>query len=97
MDDLMGEQVRGYKVAKSVYPQLKTFSGSSTVGVKTGSQIVNQATLVYDTEVAFDPTTSYKCDFKKGGRYLTIRYSKSDQKDFELTGHDIDVITTGRR
>jgi hypothetical protein len=97
LDDLIQEQIRGYKVAKSVYPQIKTFGSASSVNIKTGSQIVAQANLVYDTEVSIDPSTQYKADFKKGGRYLAIRYTKADQKDFELTSHDLDIVVTGRR
>jgi hypothetical protein len=97
MDDLLGEQIRGYKVARSVYPQMKTFSEDSAVKVKTGSTLVSVASVSYDTERDFDPRSSYKADFKKGGRYLAIRYVKEDQADFELTGHDLDIAVTGRR
>jgi hypothetical protein len=65
--------------------------------VKTGSTLVSVAEVSYDTERSFDPASAVKVDFKKGGRYLAVRYTKPDQKDFELTGHDLDIAVTGRR
>jgi hypothetical protein len=97
MDQMLGEQIRSYKVARALYPQLRTFGDSSTVNVRTGAKLVSAGNTEYDTTRSFNPRTAYKVDFKKGGRYLAIRYTKTDQKDFELTGHDLDVSVTGRR
>ena len=39
----------------------------------------------------------YKIDSRAAGRYLSYRVTVSDQKDFELSGFDLEVTATGKR
>lgn len=96
LDDT-GEELRAYKVIKSIYPQVETRVAAQSVDFKFDGVEFPGSTVSWSTQVGFTPPTSYKVDTRESGRYLAWRIDTNDLNDFEFSGFDIDVVSTGRR
>lgn len=96
LDDT-GEQIRSYKVIKTIYPQAKALGGTSNISFSFGATEYNDLTPTFSTPVAFVPSTSHKVDVRTGGRYLAWKATNSSMFSHEISGFDVDVQTTGRR
>ena len=80
-------------------PQIATNNSSNTnITVEFGASDIPNNTPTYTTTATFDIASDYKIDSRAAGRYLSYKVSlgSSDYKDFELSGFDLDVTTTGR-
>jgi hypothetical protein len=95
--DETGEQLRAYKVIKTIYPQAKATGGTANISFSFGATEYNDLSPSYSTPVAFNPMTSHKVDVRTGGRYLAWKVTDSSLFSFELSGFDADVQATGRR
>ena len=42
-------------------------------------------------------TSDYKIDSRAAGRYLSYKIAVDDNKDFEISGFDIEIEATGSR
>jgi len=53
----------------------------------------------YGDAQTLNTSVDYKLDTRQGGRYLsyTMTVADGDNKDFALSGFDLDVVVTGRR
>lgn len=96
LDDT-GDELRTYKVIKSIYPQMNLTEPVQTVDFQFAGVSYPNATVSWSSSVSFTPTTGYKVDTREGGRYLAWRMTTNDYNDFELSGFDADVVSTGRR
>ena len=97
MDDLQ-QELTGYKVIRSINPQIRTDNNSLTeITVEFGAADIPVNDPTYSETRTFDISTDYKIDSRISGRYLSYKITFSDNKDFEFSGFDMDVVTTGRR
>lgn len=96
LDDA-GEELRAYKVIKSLYPQVSLKAPDQTVDFKFDGVDYSGQSVVWSTQVTYRPDTGYKVDTREAGRYLAWRMDTNDYNDFEISGFDADVVSTGRR
>lgn len=96
LDDT-GEELRAYKVIKSIYPQIETRVALQSVDFKFDGVDFPGTPVTWSTQVGFSPPTNYKVDTRESGRYLAWRIDTNDYNDFEFTGFDLDIVATGRR
>jgi len=97
--DEIREPLDGYKVVTRMLPQVATRnSTNTTLTVEFGASDLPNNTPTYSTTTTFDIASDYKVDSRAAGRYLSYKFSKSpsDYADFEISGFDLDVTTTGR-
>jgi len=87
-----------YVVCTRIYPQANTVNtNDTTMNFEFGASDIPRAVPTYQTAVTFDIATDHKIDSRSAGRYLSYRVSLSDNKDFEISGFDLEVTATGRR
>lgn len=90
--------IRGYKVISRLYPQADTQNTNNTnLTFEFGASDIPSNNPTYSSATTFDMATDYKIDSRAAGRYLSYRVTVSDQKDFELSGFDLEVTATGKR
>lgn len=97
--DEVNQPIDGYKVITRMLPQFFTKNVSNTnITIEFGASDIPNNTPTYTTTSTFNMATDYKVDSRASGRYLSYKFSlgDSDYKDFELSGFDLDVTTTGR-
>ena len=87
--------LRGVKVVRGLYPQMRVMSDSSPVTFNVGAAEYPSGTVYWEGEQTFDPTDEYKVDSRQSGRYLAYRVTVADAVDFEFTGFDADVASLG--
>lgn len=96
--DEAGSAVTNYMVVTRLYPQADTKNTSdTTLSFNFGASDIPRATPTYAAAVTFDMATDHKIDSRAAGRYLSYKMTYTDNKDFELSGFDLDITTTGRR
>lgn len=95
--DEAGLPLSGYKVISRLYPQLNTTNADKQVTFTFGAtDLISQAPS-YGADITFNMETDYKIDTRNAGRYVSYKMTYTDEKDFQLTGFDMDVTVTGRR
>ena len=62
-----------------------------------GASDIPRNTPTYSAPVTFDLSTQHKIDSRAAGRYLSYRMTLTDNKDFDLSGFDIELTPTGAR
>ena len=87
----------GYKVINSIVPQVDTTNTNKAFNFTFGAAQLATDTPSYGAAQTLNISTSYKLDTRTSGRYLSYKLDVSDDKDFNFSGFDIDVILTGRR
>ena len=96
--DETGSAARQYVVITRLYPQADTINASNTkMTFEFGASDIPRNVPTYSTPVTFDIATDYKIDSRAAGRYLSYRMTLTDNKDFDLSGWDIEVTPTGSR
>jgi hypothetical protein len=85
-----------YKLVTRVLPQVNIFR-NVPVTVQVGASLTPSGQVTWAPAVSFNPTTQYKVDVQKGGRYLAFRFGVPTPADFEVTGFDAEVDNAGRR
>ena len=96
--DEAGSAVTNYMVVTRLYPQADTKNTSdTTLTFNFGASDIPRATPTYASSVTFDMATDHKIDSRAAGRYLSYKLTYTDNKDFEMSGFDLDITTTGRR
>ncbi|MEM6746774.1 MAG: hypothetical protein AAF608_05070 [Pseudomonadota bacterium] len=97
--DQVGHFLRDYIRIQRLYPQAQVFSENAALDFRVGAQLTPQGPDdgPFQTDVRFDPRTQYKLDFRKGGRYVSIRVQMNDPADFLFSGYDLQYTVTGRR
>lgn len=97
--DEIREPLDGYKVVTRMLPQVSTRNSTdTTLTIEFGASDLPNNTPTYSTTATFNISTDYKVDSRASGRYLSYKFSKAadDYADFELSGFDLDVTTTGK-
>lgn len=96
--DEAGSAASNYMVVNRIYPQADTQNTTdTTITFQFGASDIPRATPVYGAAAVFDIATDHKIDSRAAGRYLSYKITVNDNKDFELSGFDLDVVPTGRR
>lgn len=95
--DETGEQLRAYKVVRTIYPQAQSLGGTANLKFSFGATEFNDLQPTFGTTTTFDSMTDHKVDCRFGGRYLAWRLENDTIYDMALSGFDIDVTSTGRR
>lgn len=93
--DETGEELRAYKMIKSIYPQAQVEDAEMYFSF--GSTDYPHEGVAFETPQSFDPRSQYKVDTKQSGRYLSWRVTYDGTTNFKLTGFDMDAVATGRR
>ena len=87
-----------YVVCTRIYPQADTINtANTTMTVEFGASDIPRATPTYTSSQVFDIATDHKIDSRAAGRYLSYKVTIPDNKDFEISGFDLEVVPTGRR
>ena len=87
----------GYKVVKAIYPQATTTNSNKNLTFTFGASDIPNSAPIYGSDTNFDVSTDYKIDSRSAGRYLSYKILVSDNKDFEVSGFDIEIEATGSR
>jgi len=97
--DGLGHFIRDYIRIQRLYPQARVFGEDTSLNFKVGAQLSTQTPDDGELQVSapFDPRTQYKIDFRRGGRYVSIRVQMDDPADFIYSGMDLQYTVTGRR
>lgn len=97
--DTVGHRLRDYIRIQRMYPQARVFGEDVSLSFRVGAQLTPQGLDdgPFQSEVLFDPRTQYKIDFRKGGRYVSIRVQMDEPSDFLFSGVDLQYTVTGRR
>ena len=93
--DELGGEIRIHKVFDRIYPQAKIFGEPIEIAI--GSQLTGFGPETVAPYLTFDPVTQYKLDFRRGGRYLSLRVRQTEPVDFWFSGADVDIKFNGRR
>ena len=96
LDDA-GIPLNGYKVISKIYPQISTPNSNGNFEFTFGAADTPNAAPNYSATVTFDALQDYKVDTRIAGRYLSYKMTTPSDKDFALSGMDLEVIVTGRR
>jgi len=87
-----------YVVCTRIYPQADTVNtNDTTMNFQFGASDIPRSTPTYQSAVTFDVSTDHKIDSRAAGRYLSYKVTLNDNKDFEISGFDLEVTATGRR
>jgi hypothetical protein len=95
--DVQGADLRSYKQFRQMMPLSRVPNSGITLSVQFGQHDMTGAQVTWAPAVTFDPSTQYKLDTRVSGRFLGTRFLMPTANDFELAGHDLDVVITGRR
>ena len=87
----------GYKNIRKMLPQFSTVASDKTFDVTMGAADLPNATPNYGPTYNFNSDTEHKIDARSAGRYLSYKVTTPTDKDFDISGFDFDIITTGRR
>ena len=87
----------GYKVINAIYPQATTTNSNKSIVFTFGASDVPNSEPTYGSATTFNTGTDYKIDSRSAGRYLSYKIEVADNKDFEVSGFDIDISATGSR
>jgi hypothetical protein len=87
----------GYKVINAIYPQATTTNSNKSITFTFGASDVPNSDPTYGSSTTFNTGSDYKIDSRSSGRYLSYKILVSDNKDFEVSGFDIDISATGAR
>ena len=95
--DVVGGGLRGYKVLKSIYPEGRVDLGSSPLTFTFSAQDYPNSQPFASAPMTFDGLALYKLDFMTAGRFMSMKVTFSDYRNFTLSGLDVDFEITGSR
>lgn len=94
--DSLNEDLRGYKVLASIYPQGRFGPGAQPLMIACGSSDFSNVDPVFSSYQPFDGSTNYKLDFNTAGRFLAMKLQYADYTEMSLSGFDIDLFSSGQ-
>lgn len=94
--DSLNEDLRGYKVVSSIYPQGRFGAGAKPLMFSVGAADYFTTTPIFSAYQPYDGNTNYKLDFNIAGRWLSLRIKYSDYNEMSLSGFDIDLHANGQ-
>jgi hypothetical protein len=89
--------ISGYKNIRKMMPQFSTVAVDKTFDVTMGAADLPNSAPNYGSTYSFNSGTEHKIDARSAGRYLSYKIGSQTEKDFDLSGFDFDLVTTGRR
>ena len=89
--DEMGSGLATLKLFRSVHPQIKVVAGDMCVKILVGVANTPYEAVSWSPVQEFFPATQYKADFRKTGRYVTLRFEVPSSAEVEITGYDFDI------
>lgn len=96
--DHLGAHIGQYRVIKSIWPEARFDAGANPLMFNMGSvDYAGSAPPVYGVAFSYDGLAKYKLDFMSPGRFLSVKITFDDTKNFILSGFDIDFNVTGSR
>ena len=96
--DEAGLNANQYVVVTRMYPQIDTDNTSSyLMTFETGASDIPRDAPTYTSTASFNISTDYKIDTRSAGRYLSYKVTMPTLTDFQFSGFDLEVTTTGRR
>jgi hypothetical protein len=95
--DSLNEDLRGYKVIASIYPQGRFDVSAPPLMISMGAADYFNVTPVFSPYQPYDGNTNYKLDFNIAGRYLFMKLLYASFVDMTITGFDLDLLTQGQR
>jgi hypothetical protein len=96
--DELGAKLRGYKVLKSIYPEGRIDPGAQPLMFTFGSSDYTHDPRPSDVNtMSFDGSSLYKLDYMAAGRFLSMKITFDDYRNFNLSGLDADFDITGNR
>ncbi len=95
--DQLGTDIGTAKLARRMFPQVVLYGTEAPINIFVGSSMTPSGQITWAGPFQFDPTMQYKVDFRRGGRYLALRFVAPPTLDFSLPGIDLDVIPWGSR
>jgi len=96
--DEAGLNANQYVVVTRIYPQIDTDNTSSyLMTFETGASDIPRDAPTYTSTASFNISTDYKIDTRSAGRYLSYKVTMPTLTDFQFSGFDLEVTTTGRR
>ncbi len=93
--DSLNEDLRGYKVVSTVYPQGRFGEDAEPLQIAIGASDYANVSPVFSEYQDYDGSTNYKLDFNVGGRFLAMKMLYDDYKEMSLSGFDLDLKHTG--
>lgn len=96
--DEIGVDLKGYKVAYSLYPQGRIDpQASQPIQFAVGGADYFNVGPNFSAFTTWDGQALYKLDFNIAGRYLAIEVEFTDYHFFSLSGYDVDIDVLGER
>jgi hypothetical protein len=93
----LNEDLRGYKVVSSVYPQGRFDVSAPPLMISMGAADYFNVTPAFSPYQPYDGNTNYKLDYNIAGRYLFMKLQYASYIDMTITGFDLDLLTQGQR
>lgn len=94
--DELNVDLKGYKLASSIYPQGRLGTGAEPLVFTVGSADHPMDDTVWGISQTYD-RSFYKLDHNIAGRFLSYRIEQTDCKLFTMSGYDFDLTILGER
>jgi hypothetical protein len=88
--DEVGADLRGYVTVSSLYPQARLDAGAAPLMFTFGAADYYGNDPVYGDAGSYDGNEQYKIDPNVAGRYLAMKMTHTDYRNFSLSGLDLD-------
>lgn len=95
--DQLGSDLGTAKQIRRLFPQIVLYGIETSISISVGSSMTPAGPINWAGPYSFDPVTQYKVDFRRGGRYLALRFQAAADVDFALVGYDADITPAGAR
>lgn len=95
--DSLGKDLKGYVTISSIYPEARLDVGSAPLSFTMGAADYYNQAPTYDDVQTYDGAGLYKLDYRAAGRYIAIKMTTGDYRQFTLSGLDFELDVTGDR
>ena len=95
--DVVGADLRGYKVCNSIYPQGRLDPQAAPVQFTVGAADYFNQNITWDDTMTWDGLTNYKLDFNTAGRFIALHIYFPDYRLWTFSGYDADLDVLAER
>jgi hypothetical protein len=95
--DELADDLPGYKVLSSLYPQGRIDPDGAAITFTMGGSDYFTVNPVYSPPQVYDAAALYKLDYNVAGRWFNMQISYPDYRPMTLTGFDLDLMVDGER
>jgi hypothetical protein len=95
--DELEKDLSGYATISEVYPQGRLDAGASGLEIEVGAADYFGQDVTWNAAQDYDNSTNYKIDANVAGRYLALRITHNDYRNFKLSGFDLEIVEEGGR